>query len=297
MIPLRHELDDQGATKGVVTLWLEQPDRPVVVLDRDLFRRIDAALDAIGDDVRGLVLASASARVFVAGADLKEIDGLSDPELDEYLRLGARVMGRIASMPCPTVAAINGAALGGGLELAMHCDLLVATMPPGTPEKPPRPYPVGLPEAGLGICPGWGGTNLLPARMAPDRAIRMTATGETFDVKAAREHGLIDELLDQPTRLLHAARERAAHYKKDAPRAHPRSIGDADRREGVAEALGRVAPELPDTGAARAVARCVRTGVEQGWDAALREERRLLIELRNSEVAREKLAAFFAKSK
>ncbi|TVQ60428.1 MAG: enoyl-CoA hydratase/isomerase family protein [Phycisphaerales bacterium] len=297
MTPLRHERDEHGSTEGVVTLWLEQSERPVVVLDRDLFRRIDAALDAIGDDVRGLVLASASARVFVAGADLKEIDGLNDAELDEYLTLGARVMGRIASLPCTTVAAINGAALGGGLELAMHCDLLVASMPAGTPEKPARPYPVGLPEAGLGICPGWGGTNLLPARMAPDRAIRMTATGETFDVKAAREHGLIDELLDQPSRLLHAARERAGRRPKAAPRAHPRSIGDDDRREGCREALERIGPELPDTGAARAVARCVRTGVEEGWEAALREERRLLIELRNTEVAREKLAAFFAKSK
>lgn len=293
--PLRIERDAAGPTEGVVTLWLEQPDRPVVVLNRDLLQRIDRALDEIGD-ARGVVIASASSRVFVAGADLKEIDGLSDPELDEYLKLGARVFGRIAALPCPTVAAINGATLGGGLEVAMHCDLLVASMPAGTAEKPARPYPVGLPEASLAICPGWGGANMLPARMAPDRAIRMTASGETFDVRAAREHGLIDELIDEPDRLLPAAKKRAAMFEKRAARQSPRNVSDADRRDGVREALQRVRPELPRTKAAAAVAEAVATGLERGWEAALEAERRLLIGLRSTDEARKALDEFFAKS-
>src|SRR4030095_4414837 len=76
--------------------------------------------------------------------------------------------------------AINGAALGGGLELAMHCDGLVAAPPPSRDGAPGKPYPVGLPEAGLGLCPGWGGTNLLPARMDAADAIRRAASGQTM---------------------------------------------------------------------------------------------------------------------
>src|SRR5262245_46013245 len=174
--PLPNQREREGPCGGSVTVRLEEPGKPVVVLEHELMQRIEATLATLGRDVRGLVLASASERVFVAGADLKAIQELDDDQLDRYLRYGSKVFGMISDLPFPTVAAINGAALGGGLEIAMHCDGLVAA--PGA-----KPYPVGLPEAGLCICPGWGGTNLLPARIDPAEAIKRTATGAamTFD--------------------------------------------------------------------------------------------------------------------
>ena len=292
-----------GAAEGVVTLTLTQPGRPVVVLDGALLRGIDAALDEIGDDLRGFVLASDS-RVFVAGANLEEVMGLDDAGLHRYLEFGSAVFARIAALPCSTVAAINGAALGGGLELAMHCDHLIALRPaPGANGAPGKPYPVGLPEAGLSICPGWGGTNMLPARMDPERAIELTATGKTMSVLEAAEAGLIERLVDRPSDLLHQARDLAARPK---PRAagEQRSIVDADRRQGVVEALARVRVRgrgggrggLPATEAARAVVSCVEAGLNGGWAAALARERERLVYLRGTEEGRRAIRAFFEKS-
>ncbi len=171
-------LDIETDANGVVTVWLEQPERPVVVLDRSLIERIDATLDLLQAEMAGFVLASRCSRVFVAGADLVEIDGLSDSELDEYLTLGQRVYGRIADLPCTTVAAVTGATLGGGLEIAMHCDELVGL----EPAADAKPYLVGLPEAGLGLCPGWGGANMLPARIEAETAIELTASGKPLKI-------------------------------------------------------------------------------------------------------------------
>ncbi len=279
---------------GVVTLTLEDPDKPVVVLNRALIERLDRTLDAVleAGSPKGLVLASRG-KVFVAGADLKEIVSLDHDGLDEYLQLGARVFGRLATLPCTTVAAINGAALGGGLEIAMHCDYLVAA----TAEKP---YPVGLPEAGLSICPGWGGTNLLPARMSSspesaERAIRMTATGQPFkSPQDASEAGVIDRLCSGDE-LLDVAR-RLAVEPKTSPRAQPRSISDADSKSAVHEGLSLFEAESDHSEAARAVIDCVRVGLDRGWEAALEKERSELNRLRGTDAGKAAIEAFFAKS-
>lgn len=293
--------DDSGPAAGVVTLHLEQEGKPVVVLNRAFLERLDRTLDAIGQPEGGFVLASNAPRAFVAGADLAEIDALNDEQLDEYLRLGSRVYGRIAAFRCHTVAAINGATLGGGLELAMHCDTLIAAMPKGAPDKPARPYPVGLPECGLHICPGWGGTAMLPARMDPAQAILATAKGQPMTVIEAREAGLISQLLDNPDDLLPLAKERAARGAPDTAlkRKHhePRNISMEDRAPDVRSALKRVMPDLPDTQAARAVVECVEAGLAGGWERALATERANLIRLRHTPEARKAIEAFFARSK
>ncbi len=293
-LPLERDDRDGGA---IVTLTLEQPDRPVVVLDQALLVRLEATLDLIqkdiGEALRGLVIASGSERVFVAGADLREIDNLTDEQLDEYLALGQRLFRRIAALPCASVAAINGAALGGGLELAMHCDVLLGV----DPGEGGKPYQVGLPEASLGLCPGWGGTNLLPARIEPDVAIQLTAAGKPMDQADARRRGLIAELLPDQDALMRAARDAAAEPKPE--RSHPQEpvcIAQEDRRAAAADALQRVEGDLPDTEAARAVARCVRRGAESGYASALELERRELIRLRSTDESREKLKAFFERS-
>ena len=279
---------------GVVTLWLEQPERPVVVLDSDLLTAIDHTLDAIGPEPKGLVLASRS-RVFIAGANLAEIMELDDPALDDYLRFGSHVFARLATLPCTTVAAINGAALGGGLEIALHCDHLVAARPVSSdPAKPARPYLIGLPEAGLSICPGWGGTCLLPARMDPQQAIEMTALGKPMSITDAADAGLVEPLLP-PDDLLPRALVLASAPKASARR-EPISVAERERREAAREALERVETRLPESQGARAVAACVRAGVTAGWDACLEAERANLIRLRNTEEGRSAIEAFFARS-
>ncbi len=297
---------------GVGLFKLEQPGSPVVVLDKPLIERIEATLQSLPDDLTGLILASAS-RVFVAGADLKSIQdprdgsaGLDDAGLDAYLAYGQRVFGMLCALPYPTAAAINGAALGGGLELAMHCDGLIAAPPPEKDGQPGRPYPVGLPEAGLAICPGWGGTNLLPARMDPAEAIRRTAFGQPMNFDEAKTAGLFDRVAESPEagalletcrRWILEQREAGATARGGEP---GRWIGRDQCKVAVATALPKIERDLPvpRTGSAQAVIEAVRAGIEQGrgWQAALDVERRELVRLRSTPEGRAAIKGFFEKS-
>lgn len=284
---------------GVITLRLEQPGAPVVVLDHPLIQRLEAALKTLPRDAAGLILASASERVFVAGADLKSIDadkGLNDQQLDAYLAYGQRIFGMLSQLPYWTAAAINGAVLGGGLELAMHCDGLVAA-----PSPSGKPYPVGLPEAGLSICPGWGGTNLLPARMDAADAIRRTAEGKPMTYDEAVAAKLFDAVATAPADLLATAKAWVLMKKKSgAPRRQgepSRWIGNPESRSRAQAGLVSVTDSLPKTESAAAVAAAVRAGLESGWQAALDVERRELVRLRSTPAGRAAITAFFEKSK
>ncbi len=296
--PLPIERETSGRFAGIVTVRLEQPGRPVVVLDRPLVQRLEATFQQIAKEaagIAGLVLASASERAFVAGADLKTIAESSDEELGRYLEYGVRVFGALCRFPFPTVAAINGAALGGGLELAMHCAGLVAC-----PSASGKPYPVGLPEAGLGLCPAWGGSNLLPARIDPAEAIRRTAKGKTFTYDEAISLGMFDRVAPSAAELLPTckawlldAAKRGRRERDDAP---TRWIGRPDRAALVLQVFDAVKLDLPQTEPARAVAECVEAGLTRGWTAAIETERRHLLRLRNRPEAKAAIEAFFAKS-
>lgn len=273
----------------------------MVVLDLELIQRLEATLRLLrGTDVSGLVLASASERVFVAGADLKSISELDDAALNRYLEYGAKVFGMLHDVPFPTVAAINGAALGGGLELAMHCDAIVGAPPAVKDGAPGRPYPIGLPEAGLSICPGWGGTNLLPARIDPADAIRRTASGATMMFEDAVKAGFFDRIAASAEGLIGAAlgvaaELRAVPLKRDGM---PRKwIGRPARSAAALKGFDSARADLPNTEAAAAVARAVDAGLSRGWRAALEVERQELVRLRHTGPAKAALEAFFAKSK
>lgn len=293
--PFSLEADQTGPLAGVFVARLEQPGRPVVVLDEALIQRLDATMDAIPADCRGLVVASASEKVFIAGADLRAISELDDGALDRYLAFGQRVFGRLSQLPFPTAAAINGAALGGGLEVAMHCDALI-----GAPSASGRPYPVGLPEAGLSICPGWGGTNMLPARMDCAEAITRIATGKPLNFDEARGAGLFDQVAPSPEGLLTAAKhwvaDRASKGRVERDGAPSRWIGRAAVAPRCLAALDEVRPELPATASASAVAEAVDTGLTRGWQAALDCERRHLVHLRHTPEGAAAIKAFFERS-
>lgn len=287
------ELPETGPRAGVATVVLTQPGRPVVVLDAKLFDQLEHALGRVPRGVRGVVIASAAERAFVAGADLKSIREWDDTRLDAYLANGQRVFGMIAALPAPTAAAIHAAVLGGGLELAMHCDGLIAA----PPASGARPYPVGLPEAGLGLCPGWGGTNLLPARMDAAEAIRRTAAGRAMTFDEARAAGFFDAIAPDGASLRQIAAEwvlaQPAPVRDGAP---SRWIGRAGRVDATRTGLDAVRSEVSMSEPGAAVAACVGAGIARGWRAALDEERTRLVALRHTDAAKAAIDAFFAKS-
>ena len=212
--------------------------------------------------------------------DLAEIDALDDDALMRYLEKGAAAYQRIAGLSCPTVAAINGAALGGGLEIAMHCDALIASVVAADA----KPWRIGLPEAGLGLCPGWGGTQMLPARIDPDLAIRATATGQTFKATEVPD-GLVDQMV--PARDLMTAafgwiRDHPGAEEDRLAHASPRSINESNRTA-ITAGLESATPALDESEAASAVLEAVSVGLADGWSAAIEAERRLLTGLRHTE--------------
>lgn len=299
--PIQRDLTPDAP--GVVVVQMVQDGRPVVVLDEDLIRRLEATFASVPGDARGLILASAAPRAFVAGADLKSIQAMSDEELRRYLEYGSRVFAMLTELPMPTVAAIHGAALGGGLELAMHCDGIVACPPAPTEEgQPGRPYMLGLPEAGLGICPGWGGTNLLPARMNPGDAIRRTATGKPMTVEDASKAGMFDAVAPDLKSLLTTAAGWAVSQASPERDGEPsRCVSRKHGQAKILAALDAVREELvPASGkgapAAAAVVEAIDAGLSQGWQAGLSSERESLIRLRHTPEAKAAIEAFFAKS-
>ena len=289
-LPVDLRTTDDGLKIAVLTLT--QPGRPVVVIDEDLLTQLDETLNTIPSDIDGFVLASDAPRAFVAGADLKAIMAMDDDALHAYLENGARVFQRIADLPCPTVAAIHSVALGGGLELAMHCDALVGLIDPES-----KPFLIGLPEAGLKICPGWGGTNLLPARIDPKQAIIATATGRAMKSDAANELGIFDATVQSHDELIDACiswiRTQDTLLRNGSPF---RVISTMDR-EALTEACNEAESELGSSEHERAVVDAIRVGLNDGWNAGLKAERDHLVRLRHTEPAQESISAFFAKSK
>jgi 3-hydroxyacyl-CoA dehydrogenase/enoyl-CoA hydratase/3-hydroxybutyryl-CoA epimerase len=302
--PLRTE----RSSDGIATLWLEpNPAKPrggVVVLDSWLIGAIaDACAALAGTGCTGLVLASASPRVFVAGADLAEIDALDDAALHAYLERGAAAFAAIPALGVPAVAVVHKAALGGGLELAMHCDALIGR----EPDAGEKPWMIGLPECGLCICPGWGGTQLLPARIEPEAAIVATANGAPWPATGVPA-GLFDRVLPSGSSqeaLIAAARDWIAAQRGGgtsggattrfpAVAAPRRAIGPADAGR-IQPALARARAAVPTSAHAAACFDCVETGLARGWSAAVAVERAHLVRLRHTPEARAKLQAFLSK--
>lgn len=276
----------------VAVLTLEQGDRPVVVIDESLLNRLDRALAAVPRGLAGFVLESAAPRAFVAGADLKSIMAMDDPALHRYLEFGASVFQRISDLPCPTAAAIHGACLGGGLELAMHCDGLIGLVDPDA-----KPFPIGLPEAGLKICPGWGGTNLLPARIDAKAAIVATATGKPFNAHSAHELGLFDAVATTREVLLKAAIDWLGEQRGHTDIGTPMHWIGADAHLPDAQrGLDAARRELPEAPESDAVLDCVAVGLTEGWKGAIQKERNELVRLRHTRPAREAIESFFARS-
>ena len=188
-------------TDGTVELAFVVPDHRHNVLTRQVFADLAAALDELarGPRPRGLILRSGREGSFLAGADLDRLDAVATLPAAEIARLcdaGKELFARL-STDWPTIAVIDGACLGGGLELALACDLRVATTATHTS--------LGLPEVKLGLMPGWGGTVRLPRLIGPGPAVELAASGEPVDGPAAVRLGLVDACVP-PEAALESAR-------------------------------------------------------------------------------------------
>ena len=175
-----------GLTRGAVaTITLD--NQPLNLVTGEMMERLDAALDELAADagVRAVVVTGAGTRAFCAGSDVKEFESLARHVAQGKLLYEKYVYRKLAELPVPTVAAIEGDALGGGLELALCCDLRVAS----------ARARLGMPEVRLGVIPGSGGTQRLPAVVGPARAKELILVGELISAERAERIGLVNTVV------------------------------------------------------------------------------------------------------
>lgn len=288
------------ADGGIAVAAFDLPDQPVNVLGADAARAFGALLDRLERDtsIRGAVLLSGKPDGFIAGADIEQFGAVRTAADGEALsRQGQQLVDRVERCRVPVVAAIHGAALGGGLEVALACAWRVATEH--------RKTVFALPEVQLGLIPGMGGTQRLPRRIGLQAALDMILTGKNVRARKALALGLIDDLV-HPAVLRDVAVRRARELA-DGTRAR----GGVERKKGAnallldENPLGRTivfsqARERTTrkTGghypAPLAALDVVHEGYSRGRDAGLREEARRFGELAVTDVSRELVGLFFA---
>lgn len=204
--------------------------RKMNALNAEVLDELSEAFQSIAGDgeIAGVIVTGAGDKAFVAGADIGELSELDRASGEEFSRRGQQIMQQIEDNPQPVVAAVNGYALGGGCELAMACHLRVA--------GPSAVF--GLPEVGLGIIPGYGGTQRLPRLVGNARAVEMIASGRQVKAGKALEMGLVNRLADDDP--VEEARELLGAILKNGPLAVRNAIRAVNRAGGekgyVAEA-------------------------------------------------------------
>jgi len=254
---VRSALDGQ-----VMVVTLDRPEA-LNAISTALARALAVALEPLGTrpEVRAVVLTGAGDRAFCVGADLKERHGFADHDWFVQREVFRRAFAALRRCPLPTVAAVFGHALGGGAELALACDLVVAA----------EDTRIGLPEVRLGLVPAGGGTQLLVRRVGRAAAKDLVLTGRSVDAAGAERLGLVDRVV--PRAQVHAAATGlAAEIAANAPtavrlakwaidvggdlaleagleledQAWRRAVLSDDRREGIAAWNERRDPAWPD---------------------------------------------------
>ena len=251
------ELIKYRVEEGVAVIELHNP--PANAYSYEMFRQLDdAILQARMDDgVHVVVVTGAGDRFFCAGADIAMLQKAT-PEFKYYFCLHANeTLLRLENTPKLVMAAINGHCVGGGFEIAMACDLRVAREGAGK---------VGLPEIGLGVLPGTGGTQRLTRLLGRARALELMVRGDTMDIYDARAAGLVSAILSGP-----------------------------DFRPQVMDLARSFCPPAKASRAVGLIKRAVHGGADLPLEAGLALERELQQRLFGSEDAREGLVAFLNK--
>lgn len=188
---------------GCITL---QRAEAANAMSRALLEQLATVVDtlALRRDIRVVILTGAGSKAFCAGADLKERRGMSEPEVKQAVRLIGQTVNKVEAIPQPVIAAINGVAFGGGLELALACDLRVAQ----THAK------LGLTETSLAIIPGAGGTQRLPRLIGLGKAKQLIYSAARLTAAEAATHGIVEKVCDD---ALEGALGLAHTIAKNAP--------------------------------------------------------------------------------
>src|SRR5947209_936153 len=192
----------------LAVIWFDLPGEKVNKFSSTVMMEFAGIVDEMekAREVKRIVLASGKPSIFIAGADVTEFTQATSAELaKEFTRFGQQTFHRFSKLPQVTVAAINGAALGGGCEIALSCDWRVMSDSPKAQ--------IGLPEVKLGIFPAWGGTTKLPRLIGLPAALDVILNGKTVDGKRAKRMGLVDEVVPAGI-LLDVAKQFAARGKR-----------------------------------------------------------------------------------
>jgi enoyl-CoA hydratase len=217
---------------NILTVTINRPDK-LNAINKDVMAELSEAVKEIyeNQDIRSAIITGAGARAFVAGADISEFMGLTRVEGEALSAKGHDIFFRIASSPKPIAAAINGFALGGGLELAMACHFRLCTLNAR----------FGQPEVNLGLIPGYGGTQRLVQLVGKGRAIEMMLSARMVEATEAHVMGLVNYIVEEPNELLSKTRELLAIINEKAPVAVARIIECANIAAGDGAFFGSAA--------------------------------------------------------
>ncbi len=276
----------------VAVVTFDLPDSKVNILNRPVMEAFDRLLDTLASrrhELRGAVILSGKEGTFIAGADLTMIEAIDNSEeASSFARQGQKILDKLAGLPLPVVAAIHGACLGGGLELALACHYRVVT-------DDPRTF-LALPETQLGIIPGFGGTQRLPRLVGLVEGLTMITTGSRVYAKKAVRIGLADtmvvreHLLDAAIRLVDRGvpgprRKRVSRLLLESTPFGREKIF-SKTRAAVAKKTGHHYP------AVFAAIQAVEAGSRQGMQEGLAIEARLLGEMAVTDISKRLLAVF-----
>jgi 3-hydroxyacyl-CoA dehydrogenase/enoyl-CoA hydratase/3-hydroxybutyryl-CoA epimerase len=289
---------------GIYLLTFDRPDSSANVFDRNTLEELNRHLAFVErhPELRGMVLTSSKPAIFIAGADLHEMAGEllaktgaaanegSLATLHELIDLGQRAFSRLAALPIPTVAAIHGACVGGGYEVALACDYRIASH-----DKATR---IGLPETQLGILPAWGGSTRLPRLIGMPKALDVILGGKVLAAKQALKLGLVDRVV--PAEYLLDEAMKAAGDPNSNLKARVLPFQAKATRYGfVAKAISAwVQPRVMKKthGHYPAIPRALKMiteGISLSVEESLRLESEAVMELAQTEAARNLLRLFF----
>ena len=194
--------------KGSIAVATINRPKALNALNSQVLEDLNELLDLVkaDEEIRALVLTGSGEKAFVAGADIAEMSTLTKVEGEAFGKKGNDVFRKLETLPIPTVAAVNGFALGGGCELALSCDIIL------TSEK----AKFGQPEVGLGITPGFSGTQRLPRRVGVAKAKELIFSGKMIKADEAEKIGLVNAVY-APEALMDGALEMAKSFTKNAP--------------------------------------------------------------------------------
>jgi 3-hydroxyacyl-CoA dehydrogenase / enoyl-CoA hydratase / 3-hydroxybutyryl-CoA epimerase len=285
---VNQNIQREVSNAGIALLIFDRAGSPANVFDQATMDELSDHLDYLESDksLKGLVVCSAKKRIFIAGADLNVFAKESAEVISAAIERGQKTFDRIAMLQYPTVAAIHGAALGGGFEVALACDYRIASSDTSTK--------IGFPETSLGLLPAWGGVTRVPKLIGLRSALEAIMTGPQYSASEALRLGLVDSVV--PTEKLRSAavekitdpgigkRSNKVHLSNRPP------ISRLIKSQAEKKALARTRGNYPAPLKALEVA-CL--SVEVPHEQSLQNERTAFVELAQTETAQNLIRVFF----